>query len=95
MIKTLANSVCEEQVFSKMFQSHSNDLYNFLRYKFGGNLNPKDKVQEAFIKLWDNCKKVTPDKVKFFLFTTANKSTPCRQAGSPSSARDETSNFYN
>ena len=72
MIKALDNSVCEEHIFSKMFQSHSNDLYNFLRYKFGDNLNPRDKVQEAFIKLWDNCKKVTPEKVKSFLFTTAN-----------------------
>ena len=72
MIKTLDTSVCEEHIFSKMFKNHSNDLFNFLRYKYGENLNPKDKVQEAFIKLWDNCKKVTPEKVKSFLFTTAN-----------------------
>ena len=41
-------------------------------YKFGEHLNPKDKVQEAFIKLWQNCSKVSPDKAKSFLFTTAN-----------------------
>jgi RNA polymerase sigma-70 factor (ECF subfamily) len=29
-------------------------------------------VQEAFIKLWDNCKKVTLEKAKGFLFTVAN-----------------------
>lgn len=72
MVKALSNSVCEESIFSKMFQSHSNDLFNFLRYKYGENLNPRDKVQEAFIKLWDNCKNVSPEKAKSFLFTTAN-----------------------
>lgn len=72
MVKALNNSVCEESIFSKMFQSHSNDLFNFLRYKYGENLNPRDKVQEAFIKLWDNCKNVSPEKAKSFLFTTAN-----------------------
>ena len=34
--------------------------------------SPKDKVQEAFIKLWENCAKITPDKAKSFVFTTAN-----------------------
>ena len=41
-------------------------------YKFGNSLSPKDKVQEAFVKLWVNCGKITPDKAKSFLFTTAN-----------------------
>jgi len=29
-------------------------------------------VQEAFIKLWENCAKITPDKAKSFVYTTAN-----------------------
>ena len=72
MTIALDTDVCKEHVYSKMFETHSTDLFNFLRYKFGEGLNPRDKVQEAFIKLWDNCKKVTPDKAKSFLFTTAN-----------------------
>jgi len=35
-------------------------------------LNPKDKVQEAFMKLWQNCAKVTPNKAKSYLYTVAN-----------------------
>ena len=41
-------------------------------YKFGENFNPKDKVQEAFAKLWENCGKVPPAKAKSYLFTVAN-----------------------
>jgi RNA polymerase sigma-70 factor (ECF subfamily) len=29
-------------------------------------------MQEAFIKLWENCKKVSVEKAKSFLFTVAN-----------------------
>lgn len=43
-----------------------------LYYKYGEQLNPQDKVQEAFIKLWQNCAKVPPSKAKSFVYTTAN-----------------------
>jgi RNA polymerase sigma-70 factor (ECF subfamily) len=72
MGKQLHDNICEEHLFSSIFNKHAQDLNNFLYYKYGDLLNPKDKVQEAFIKLWENCKKVTPDKAKSFLFTTAN-----------------------
>lgn len=72
MAKHLNDNVCDELRFSMLFKKHSKDLHNFLRYKFGDALNPKDKVQDAFIKLWQNCAKVTPDKAKSFVFTVAN-----------------------
>lgn len=72
MGKQLHNNICNETIFSKLFNKYSKDLHNFLYYKFGEQLNPKDKVQEAFIKLWENCGKVTPDKAKSFLFTVGN-----------------------
>ena len=72
MLKSLKTDICEEHVFSKIFNTLSNDVYNFLRYKYGDGLDPRDKVQEAFIKLWDNCKNISPEKAKSFLFTTAN-----------------------
>lgn len=72
MAKQLQKNICEEHMFSSIFNKYSKDLHNFLYYKFGDQLNPKDKVQEAFIKLWENCKKVTPDKAKSYVFTTAN-----------------------
>lgn len=72
MEKPLQENVCEERLFSSLFNKYSKDLYNFLYYKYGELLNPKDKVQEAFVKLWENCAKITPDKAKSFVFTTAN-----------------------
>ncbi len=72
MEKQLHDNICEEHLFSSIFNKHSKDLHNYLYYKFGELLNPKDKVQEAFIKLWENCSKISPDKAKSFLFTTGN-----------------------
>lgn len=72
MSKELYDNICEEQLFSSIFNKYSKNLHDFLYYKYGDLLNPKDKVQEAFIKLWENCAKVTVDKAKSFVFTTAN-----------------------
>jgi RNA polymerase sigma-70 factor (ECF subfamily) len=72
MSKELYDNICEEHVFSSIFNKYSKNLHDFLYYKYGEQLNPKDKVQEAFIKLWQNCAKVSPDKAKSFVFTIAN-----------------------
>jgi len=47
-------------------------LHNFLYYKYGAQYNPGDKAQDAFVKLWENCKKVAFSSAKSFLFTVAN-----------------------
>jgi len=72
MSKELYDNICEEHLFSSIFNKYSKSLHDFLYYKYGDLLNPKVKVQEAFIKLWQNCAKVSPDKAKSFVFTTAN-----------------------
>lgn len=72
MSKELYDNICEEQLFSTIFNKYSKNLHDFLYYKFGDRLNPSDKVQEAFMKLWQNCEKVSPDKAKSFVFTIAN-----------------------
>ncbi len=72
MNKPLKNNICEEKLFERLYKKHSKNLHDFLYYKFGEQLNPQDKVQEAFIKLWQNCSKIEPPKAKSFLFTTAN-----------------------
>lgn len=41
-------------------------------YKYGELLNPSDKVQDAFIKLWENCSKVAPEAAKSYVYTIAN-----------------------
>ena len=72
MTKQLHDNICEEHLFASLFKKYSKDLHDFLYYKFGDRLNPKDKVQEAFIKLWEHCAKVPSNKAKSFLYTTAN-----------------------
>ena len=72
MRKPIKNHICEDHVFSTLFEKHAKNLHDFLYYKYGGEYNPKDIVQDAFIKLWQNCKTIPPDKAKSFLFTTAN-----------------------
>lgn len=72
MSKPLQDNICDSHLFERLYKKHSKNLHDFLYYKFGEHLNPEDKVQEAFIKLWQNCSKVAPDKAKSFLFTTAN-----------------------
>ncbi len=72
MAENAGENTCEEKVFNELFKTHSKDLYRFLYYKFGAENNPSDLVQDAFIKLWDNCVNVPPDKARSFLFTVAN-----------------------
>lgn len=72
MSKPLFKNVCNDQVFAQLYKKWSKDLYNFIYYRYGEKVAPEDKVQEAFVKLWKNCKETTPEKAKSFLFTIAN-----------------------
>ncbi|RZS99990.1 RNA polymerase sigma factor [Aquimarina brevivitae] len=75
MLKDLHKDVCEEEVFASVFSTYAQDLHDFIYYKYGAHFGPSDKVQEAFLKLWENCAKVTSAKAKSFLFTIANNLT--------------------
>ena len=74
MAKKLNENICEENLFSSIYMKYSKSLHDYLYYKYGEQLHPKDKVQEAFIKLWNHCKDVSVEKAKSFLFTVANNS---------------------
>lgn len=65
-------SVCDGIVFEQLYTSHSKSLYNFIYYKCGNQDQAEDLVQEAFIKMWNNCAKVIFEKAKSFLYTVAN-----------------------
>ena len=67
-----SDNVCEERVFNQVFSDNSEDLFNFLYFKYQDEDEAKDLVQEAFGKLWDNCKKVTFEKARGFIFVSAN-----------------------
>ena len=75
MSKDLQDNVCKREIFDAIYNKYAKSIHDFLYYKYGSALHPQDKMQEAFIKLWENCKKVTPSKAKSFLFTTANNLT--------------------
>ena len=72
MADHLNENICEEATFQRLFKMHAKDLYQFLYYKYGADNNPHDLVQESFLKLWENCQKVTKDKARSFLFTVAS-----------------------
>jgi RNA polymerase sigma-70 factor (ECF subfamily) len=57
--------------FSKLYEKYAQSLSNILYYKYGNLLNPSDKVQDAYIKLWENCAKVAPEAAKSYLYKVA------------------------
>jgi RNA polymerase sigma factor (sigma-70 family) len=69
----LMNSVCEEVNYKNIFKEHSKSLRNFIYYKCGDLERAKDIMQEALIRLWENCSKVELEKAKTFLFTVAQR----------------------
>lgn len=69
---TIQDNVCEESVFGSIFKATSKTVFNYIYYKFGNEEKAHDAVQEAFVKLWENCGKVSPQKAKSFVYTVAN-----------------------
>ena len=63
-----SESVCDERVFEQMFREHAAHVRNFIYSKCGNPDQADDLVQDAFVKLWNNCAKVPVFKVKSFLF---------------------------
>ncbi|MBZ9628009.1 RNA polymerase sigma-70 factor [Psychroflexus sp. CAK57W] len=72
MEKELIDNVCEEKIFERIYDKHSEVINNYFYYKFGDKELAEESVQEAFIKLWENCKKIPFAKAKSYLYTVAN-----------------------
>ena len=66
------DNVCDDQIYTQLFRTHSKTVFNYIYYKFGNEEKARDAVQEAFVKLWENCARVTPEKAKSFVITVAN-----------------------
>ena len=58
-------------MYKQIFYNHAKNIQSFLSYKFGLKYAVEDKVQEAYIKLWENCKKIPPEKAKSYLYRVA------------------------
>jgi len=65
-------NVCKDSVYKRVFNETSKTIFNYIYYKFGNEEKANDAVQEAFVKLWENCSKVAPEKAKSYLYTVAN-----------------------
>ena len=70
MIKDL-NNICNQKVFENIFNTYAKDLKRFLYFKTQDMDMAEDILQDAFVKLWDNCENVIYSKSKSFLFTVA------------------------
>lgn len=64
-------SVCDEKTFRLIFDDHSEIIRNFIYYKCGNMQQAEDITQDAFVKLWKNCKKVVFEKAKSFVMKVA------------------------
>ncbi len=64
--------ICKEEIYKSLYFEHGTYLRNFLYYKSGDMNLAEDLAQDAYIKLWENCKKVSIEKAKSYLFTVAN-----------------------
>lgn len=65
-------SVCDQVVFKKVYYEWNTPLQRFMQSKGLDMSKSADIVQETFMRLWNNCAKVTVEKSKSFLFTAAN-----------------------
>jgi len=66
------DNVCEDAVFANIFKINSKTVFKYIYYKFGNEEKARDAVQEAFVKLWENCAKIPPEKAKAFVYKVAN-----------------------
>lgn len=69
------SDVCKESIYTDFFKKHVKALRNYLLYKYGNADHAEDMTQEAFIKLWQNCKDVPLEKAKSYIYTIANNSS--------------------
>lgn len=72
MEKSIA-SLCDEHSFEKVYEENNQRLINFLYYNFGDLEKSRNFTQDAFIRLWNNCKEIAMEKAKAFLYTTAKR----------------------
>ncbi|MFK7834511.1 MAG: RNA polymerase sigma factor [Winogradskyella sp.] len=67
-----SRNICDSKTFEFIYTTYAKDIRRFLFFKTQDMANAEDLLQDAFIKLWDNCSKVDYDKVKSYIYTIAN-----------------------
>ena len=61
--------ICKESVFQRVYNELNKEVWRFIYYRCGDSAQADDLVQDAFIKLWQNCAKTPMGSAKSFLFT--------------------------
>jgi len=64
--------ICRPLVFETIFKDYSKQLRRFIFFKTQDSDFTEDILQDTFVKLWENCDKVTYSKVKGYLFAVSN-----------------------
>ena len=64
------DDLCDELTFSGIFKKYSKELYQYFYYRYGGDCNIEDFIQDAYTKLWHKCSQVTASKVRAYLYTS-------------------------
>ena len=71
MLQDIKN-ICKPVVFKKLYFLYAKSLKSFLIFRYQNVEQAEDVAQDAFVKLWENCKDISYDKAKSYLYTVAN-----------------------
>ncbi|NCT10608.1 MAG: RNA polymerase sigma-70 factor [Flavobacteriia bacterium] len=67
-----SKNICNDQVFETVFRTHAKNLKRFIYSKTRDEDLAEDIIQDAFVKIWEDCDKVVFDTVKSYLYTISN-----------------------
>ncbi len=65
------SNLCDEQQFDVFYKKQVNQVFRFIVAKNNNRDEAFDIVQEAFIKIWNNCDKFDVSKAKSYVLSTA------------------------
>ncbi len=65
------SNLCDEQQFDFFYKKEVNQVFRFIVAKNNNKDEAFDIVQEAFIKIWNNCDKFDISKAKSYVLSTA------------------------
>ena len=65
-------NICDSKFFEALYNTYAKEIRRFLFYKTQDIDKSEDILQDVFIKLWENCNKVDPNKVKSYIYSIAN-----------------------
>jgi RNA polymerase sigma-70 factor (ECF subfamily) len=67
-----SKDLCKPKTFEFVFKTHAKDLRRFIYYKTRDIAAAEDIVQDAFVKIWEDCRNIRFETVKGLLYTIAN-----------------------